>query len=206
MRFAVLLAAALCTGCMPVVQHGPWVHRGYSGSLGASGGASTELDGPATIQPFFSFEGGMRVGITPADSSHEGASIGVQLPLLSVLAALDASEDAPFAFLQFLQLEGYVTAPRVGGLHTAAGLTASNFHYMPYVQAGRYDDWYSTVALMVARDPDFMMIAPSYTTVARSSPGTLRHVTLTAGVGTTGDETLFMAGFTLIFEFHRVRP
>lgn len=66
--------------------------------------------------------------------------------------------------------------------------------------------WYGTLALMVTHDPELVMFAPSYTTVERQSAGSTRHVTLTAGVGSNGDEILLLAGFTLIFEFHRVRP
>ena len=206
MKLVVLAVSLLTAACMPVVQHGPWVQRGYSGNLGASGGAMTEIEGSAAIAPFFSFDGGMRVGITPNDSSHSGAAIGVQLPLMALLAMGDGDDEGPFGFLQFINLDGYVTGPRISGLHTAAGVTASNYHYMPYLQAGRYDKGYGSLALMIARDPEFVMFAPSYTTVERQGAGSTRHVTITAGVGNNGDETLFMAGFTLIFEFHRVRP
>jgi hypothetical protein len=201
MRWLLLAAVALCSGCVPVVQHGPWVRPGLSGSLSGGAGAGVNVDGGAG--PFFTFDGSMRASVQTNDSLHTGVSLGVQLPLMALLAfGEEDSSDEPFAFLHLLHLDGYVTGPVVNGIHTAAGLTVSEFHVMPYVQAGRYDRDYVSFAAMFMRESDVVIAAPSYTWLRRIGDQTLSAITLTAGMGRGEGETVFLGGLTIGFEFH----
>jgi hypothetical protein len=201
MRVA-LLVALLCSSCMPVVQHGPWVRPGMSGAIGASAAVTGSFDGTAGLQPFFSFDGGMRAGITPKDSTYDGLSVGVQLPLIALLAdAYDESDDL-FGFAGFLNVDAYVTGPRINERRTAGGLAISRYHTMPYIQFGELDDWYGTLSVMLLRESDVVIVAPSFTDVRRTGDRSVSHLTLTAGVGRGDGETVFLAGLSLIFEFH----
>ena len=203
MRFALLLAL-LCSGCMPVVQHGPWVRRGGSGSIGGTAAVAADFGEDGSAAPFFSFEGGMRAGWTPTDSSNNGASLGLQLPVVALFAdAFEDGTDQAFGFLQFLNLDGYVTGPRLGKHLTAAGLTLSRYHAMPYIQFGKLDDWYGTASLLLMREDNTIIFAPSFTDVRRTGERSVTHLTFTAGMGMGGDEVAFIAGLSLIFEFHR---
>ena len=203
MRCALLLAL-LCSGCMPVVQHGPWVRPGSSGAVGSTAGVAAEYGEFGSVSPFFSFEGGMRVGITPRDTSYQGVALGVQLPVIALFAdAFESGDDRLFGFLQYLNLDGYVTGPRSGDLRTAVGLTASAYHFMPYVQAGKLDEWYGTLGVIKLKETGAILIAPSYTNLRRVTPRTVSHVTYTAGIGMGGDDVAFLLGLSFIFEFHR---
>lgn len=184
-----------------MVQHGPWVRSGSSGSVGASVGIGANLADQPELGPFVNFEGGLRAGLTLDDSTHQGLSVGMQLPLVSLL--LSEETDATFGFLEFVNVDGYVTGPRLGELDTSFGITASNYHFMPYVQAGRYDEWYATLAVSVPNDDVGVIIGPSYTSVNRKAPTWVAQATYTAAIRTGARETIFMAGISLIFEFHR---
>jgi hypothetical protein len=194
----------LCSGCMPVVQHGPWVRRGASGAIGGTAGVAAEYGDGSGVQPFFSFEGGMRAGITPNDSSHRGAAIGLQLPVIALFAdAFETGDDQLFGFIRFLNADAYITGPTYGATRTSAGVTASSYHLMPYIQAGELDDWYGTLGVILLRESDAVIIAPSFTQVRRNNPTTVSHVTYTAGLGVGGDDVAVILGLSLIFEFHR---
>ena len=191
---------------MPVVQHGPWVRRGYSGNIGGGAGGVTSDEGDGLrISPFISFEGGLRAGYTPSDSSVHGAAIAFQLPLYSLLTTGDP-DDGAFGFLRFANIDGYITGPQVQNLNTAVGFTVSEFHFMPYVQFGQVDDWYFSAALMKFREEAGWILAPSYTSMKKNSRTISTHATYTLGMGNVADETLIMAGVSLIFEFYRARP
>ena len=202
MRWLLLVAAVLCSGCVPVVQHGPWVRPGVSGSISGGAGVSADFaDGAAG--PFFTFDGSMRAAVQTNDSLHTGVSLGLQMPLLGLLVIGEESDpDEPFEFVRLLQLDGYVTGPVVNGINTAAGLTISEFHVMPYVQAGRYDRDYISLAAMFVRESDVVIAAPSYTWLRRIGDQTLSAITLTAGMGRGEGETVFLGGLTIGFEFH----
>jgi hypothetical protein len=190
----------MCSGCVPVVQHGPWVRRGMSGTLSGGAGISANTDGAS---PFFTFDGSMRAAVQTNDSLHTGLSLGVQLPLMAVLAIGEESNvDDPFGFLRLLHFDGYVTGPVINGVNTAAGLTVSEFHIMPYVQAGRYDRDYVSFAAMFVRESDVFIAAPSYTMLRRNGERSSTMITLTAGVGRGDSETVFLGGITLGLEFH----
>jgi hypothetical protein len=203
MRAAVLIAALLCSGCVPVVQHGPWVRRGISAVGGGTAGAAAEWNESGQVAPIISFEGGVRAGITPNDSSASGASLGLQLPLLSLLLDVGAPDNDELDFLQFVNLDGYIALPGPRQLHLGAGMTASNFHYTPYIQAGRLDKWYATLALMLIHESDIVIVAPSYTVVRRQDTWLVQHITLTAGFGVNDDaERVLMGGLTIMMELH----
>ena len=182
MRF-VLLLVLLCSGCMPAVQHGPWVRPGLSGAIGGSAGVAGDVDAAGELQPFFSFDGGMHLGITPEDSTYRGASVGLHLPLISLFANAFNETDAAFGFARFINIDAYVTGPQAKELRTAGGLTVSRFHTMPYLQIGKLDDWYGTLAAMFIRDSGVVIVAPSFTDVRRSGNQTVSHLTFTAGIG-----------------------
>ncbi|HET9439659.1 MAG TPA: hypothetical protein VFO52_05790 [Longimicrobiales bacterium] len=199
----LLLGCLLCTGCLPVVQHGPWVRHGYSGALGGSGALVANFEDGPDFGAFINFEGGLRAGFTAHDSSYKGASLGVQLPLVAFLDIDDTDDD--LGFLRFINIDGYFTGPEVGnGLITAAGATVSNYHFMPYVQLGHYDDWYATLAVSLPRESDLFIVAPSYTSVRRAGTHTVSQATITVGAGQgEGESLFFIAGVSIIFEFHR---
>jgi hypothetical protein len=198
---AVLLVALTCSGCMPVVQHGPWVRHGTSGAVGGTAGVAAEYGEFGSVAPFFSFEGGAHIGITPNDSSYKGVGIGVQLPVISLIAAGDSPEGANELF-RYLNFDAYVTGPTTGETRTAIGATGSSFHLMPYVQAGRLDEWYGTLGVILLRDSEGLIIAPSFTQLRRNSSWNVTHVTYTAGVGVGGDDVAVLLGLSFIFEFH----
>jgi hypothetical protein len=200
MRWLVLVAALLWSGCVPVVQHGPWVRRGMSGTLSGGAGIGASTDGAG---PFFTFDGSMRAAVQTNDSLHTGVSLGLQMPLIALLAVGDASEaNEPFGFLRLLHFDGYVTGPVFNGVNTAAGLTVSEYHVMPYVQAGRYDRDYVSFAAMFVRESGVIIAAPSYTMLRRNGDQSLTMITLTTGVGRGDSETVFLGGITLGLEFH----
>ena len=201
MRCSALLLALVLSGCVPVVQHGPWVRPGSSGSVGGSAGIAGDFGGEAEFAPFISFEGGIRAGLPYNDSTRQGVGLGVQLPLFALLVD-DANSDT-FDFLEYINLDGYFSGPMWGGRHTALGVIASRFHYMPYVQVGEYDDWFATVAVSVPTEANGVMIAPSYTKLRRNTETWVTQATYTAALRTGHGETIFMAGISLIFEFHR---
>jgi hypothetical protein len=202
MRAAVLIMVLLCSGCVPVVQHGPWVRRGISAAGGGTAGAAAEWNESGQIAPLISFEAGVRAGITPNDSSSAGASLGLQLPLLSLLMELEAPNNDELDFLRFVNLDGYIALPGPRQLHLGAGMTASNLHSMPYIQAGRLDQWYATLAIMFVRESDIVIVAPSYTVVRRQESWWAQHITFTAGYGVSGDERVFMGGLSIMMELH----
>lgn len=200
-RAWALLVVMAVTGCVPVVQHGPWVRAGASGSIGGSAGVAGDFGDDTEFAPFISFEGGMRVGLPYKDSTHQGIGLGAQLPLFALLVD-DANSDT-FDFLEYINLDGYFSGPMWRERHTALGVVASRFHYMPYVQVGQYDDWFATLAVSVPNEASGILIAPSYTKLRRNTDTWVTQATYTAALRTGQGEAIFMAGISLIFEFHR---
>jgi hypothetical protein len=173
--------------------------------VGASFGIGASFADGAELGPFVNFEGGLRAGLTVNDSTHQGVSVGVQLPLVSVLLS-DESNAGTFGFLEFVNIDGYVTGPQLGELETSFGVTASNYHFMPYLQVGHYEDWFATLAVSVPSDEAGViigLIGPSYTSLRRKAPTWVTQSTYTAALRMGEGETIFMAGISLIFEFHR---
>ena len=170
--------------------------------MGASFGVGASFAEGAELGPFVNFEGGFRAGLTLNDSTHRGFSVGVQLPLVSLLLS-DGNHGGTFGFLEYVNLDGYFTGPRAGELDTSFGVTASRYHFMPYVQLGRYDEWYGTLAVSVPNDDVGVIIGPSYTSVNRKTATWVTQATYTAALRIGDGETIFMTGVSLIFEFHR---
>ena len=204
MRIAALLLCLFSSACMPVVQHGPWVRRGLSGSVGGSFIAVRETDASGAPSPLISFDGGMRLGLTPNDSSTEGASFGVNLPMLSLLALTNAV-DENFTPWQLLNFEGYVALPATKNLNASFGLTGSSLHTMPYVQLGKADRWYTTQSVLFISESESWAWVPSFSWVSPRNGYTRTHITLSGGLGSDDNDMYWMAGFSIIFEIARAR-
>jgi hypothetical protein len=203
MKWLLLFGLALCTGCMPMVQHGPWIYSGPSGAVGAAGGAVAEVSTNAwDAGPLFDFGAGLRVGIPFNDSTHQGVSLGARLPLIGFLALDGSNADGIFQVINF---DGYVTGPRLGELHTAAGVTLSGYHYMPYVQLGRFEKRYGTVALMRVRDLDLTVLSYGVTWVRHAGEQTLSHVTLLGGYAGRWQNSEDMAFVAIGINFEFIR-
>ncbi len=197
-----MLTFALTSGCAPIVQHGPWVRRGISGTAGGTAGVASDLIGGTAASPYISLDAGVRAGIAEHDSSRIAGALGLQLPMLSIALLTDIED--PVQITEFVSLDGYVAIPLLSGLHTAAGFTRSSLHSMPYIQIGAYERWFGTLAVMSMHRNDLMLIAPSFTSVERLNRGTVLHLTATVGAGRDHeDETILMFGFGVQFEFHR---
>jgi hypothetical protein len=203
MRHFAMIAVLLCGGCMPIAQHGPWVRPKLSGSVGGTAAVAGDLDNDSRMQPFFSFDAGARVGFPLNDTTQHGFSIGLGLPLVAVLADAFRDYDDDWAIVQMLNVDAYGAFAAGPETNLAVGATVSRFHWMPYIQVGKLDDWYGTLGVLKINDTDTYLMAPSFTQVRRNSPGQVTHITFTAGLGTGEDDIALLAGFSLIFEFHR---
>jgi hypothetical protein len=203
MRLFAGLIALLCAGCMPIAQHGPWVRPGLSGSVGGSAAVAGDVGSDeSSLSPFFSFDGGMRLGMPFNDTTHHGVSVGLHLPLLGVLAGAFDEQSDDFGVSQLLNVDAYVAAPAGGATSLGVGMTASRYHTMPYIQVGRLDQWYGTLGIMNLNETYTFIIAPSFTQVRRNTEQRVSHITLTAGLGSGESEIAILAGISLIFEFH----
>ena len=206
MKAVVIGASLLSTACVPVVQHGPWVRKGYSGSVGGSFVAAHEIGESNRVTPIIDLQGGVRWGFPSGDSTSEGVSIGLQVPLIALLALRDAAApDDDFTFFRLLNFDGYIALPAIKGLSPAVGLTRSHFHTLPYVQLGRYDKWYTTQAVLMLEDSESWMWAPSFSWVRPNPGGSRTHLTLSGALAGSGDDRILMGGFSIIFEFARAR-
>jgi len=201
MKNALLLLCLLSSSCVPVVQHGPWVRQGSSGSLGSSFVVVKEAGEGGAPGPLISFDGSMRWGHTTNDTTHEGFSLGVQVPLVALLAAGDFET----GFWQLIHLDGYVVIPATKTLNASFGISGSSFHTMPYLQLGKYDKWYTTQAVMFESESGGKLWAPSFTWVGHERGGNRTHITVTGGLGTDNSDVYWLAGFSIIFEFARAR-
>jgi hypothetical protein len=160
--------------------------------------------GEAGLAPGFSFDGGMRWGFTANDSATNGLSLGVQVPMIALLAVAE-TDDGEWTFWRLLNFDGFIATTTADDLNFSFGLTGSSFHAMPYLQLGRFDRWYTTQAVMFINETDSWMWAPSFTSVKRNKGTTATHVTLTGAVGKEDNEVFWMAGVTIMFEFMRAR-
>ncbi len=201
------MVSVLASGCVPVVQHGPWVRDGYSGSVGGSAVAVTdfEFDGNR-IAPLISFDGGMRWGFANSDSTSDGFAVGLQVPLIAFLVSGQNTGGSFFSdFLQFINVDGYIATRLTNEVDASFGITASSYHTMPYLQFGKYDKWYTTQAFMLATESTDWMWSPSFTWVQRGRGNTRTHFSINGAVATADDDVIWMAGFSIMFEMARAR-
>jgi hypothetical protein len=208
MRTAILAVSVLASGCVPVVQHGPWVRDGYSGSVGGSAVAVTdfEFDEGNRIAPLISFDGGMRWGFANSDSTSDGFALGVQVPLLAFFVVNENDGDSFFSnFLQFINFDGYIATRLSDELDGSFGITASSYHTMPYAQLGKYDKWYTTQAVVLTAESMDWMWSPSFTWVQRGRGNMRTHFSLNGAIASGEDELIWMAGFSIMFEMVRAR-
>ena len=200
----LLIGCYLTTGCAPLVQHGPWVRPGISGSAGASGFLVVGSTDPVEVQGAFNIEGGVRFGMPVNDSSTSGFSFGLQVPLIAIVAAAEG-EDDEFNPSRLLHLDGYVATSVRNDLNLGFGLTGSHYHRMPYMQLGGHDRWYTTHAIMVLRENEGWLYAPSFTAISTNGGSSLTHLTLTGGFRPDDPARGWLAGLSIIFEFTRAR-
>ena len=203
MKLAVPLVCVLSGACSPVIQHGPWVEPGLSGSAGGSAFVGMETGEGAVAHPWLSIDGGMRIGIVVNDSSHEGVSLGFQLPLVALAAIYDSGGEDNLV-LRLINLDGFIALPRMDDLNPAVGITVSSLHTMPYLQVGKYDKWYTTHGLALITEGGWLY-SPSFTAVRVNSPTSRTHLTLSTGLGGGGGDIVWMGGFSITFEFTRAR-
>lgn len=208
MRPAILILSLFGSGCVPVVQHGPWVRDGYSGSVGGSAVVVTdfEFDQGNRIAPLISFDGGMRWGFANSDSTSDGVALGVQVPLLAFFVVGENDGDSFFSnLLQFINFDGYIATRLTDEVDASFGITASSYHTMPYVQFGKYDKWYTTQAVVLATESTDWMWSPSFTWVQRGSGNTRTHFSLNGAIASGDNDVIWMAGFSIMFEMARAR-
>lgn len=200
-RILALVACAWFAGCFPVVQHGPWVRPGMSGAAGGTGALIAPVGNDAEgFAGYLNFDGGLRIGVPFNRQTQQGISFGAQLPLTGLLWIEGDDDDDLLTFINF---DGYVSGPMIGGRNTSAGAMVSRYHVTPYVQLGRYDKWYGTLAVTTGRNnTDFFMVAPSYTQLRRLGDRTLAHITYTLGFGGTDSDKSVVGGISIMFEFH----
>jgi len=210
-RTAAVGAAALCTGCLPHVMHGPRIEDdGVSGSLSLTLGRNRQVGGLETeILP--SLYGGLRTSRVPADGDGTAASLGVQVPVL--IAPLFANEDTDAfdALTATSYLDVYVQPKRrpQPGFEWGVGALASTGLAGPYVQVGRMQPdgggWYTTQLVVFAIGDDFRDDGAYYlpTVVWRyRDPARTAAANISAGVGVgvhdrSGTDMLVMLGVTL---------
>lgn len=146
----VVSAAALFTGCMPHVMHGPRVEDdGLSGSLSLTLGRNREVgDLESRILP--SLYAGLRRSWVPADGTGVAGSIGVQVPLLLAPVLADDDPNRFDALMATSYADVYIQPSRDldPGFETGFGVLASTALAGPYLQAGRMrptgSGWYTT--------------------------------------------------------------
>lgn len=201
MKAVALAMVVLCSACAPLPHHGPWVRDGLQGNIMMSMGM---LRGDYENEIGVAADGGLRVGVVPADSAVPAFAIGAQIPLLpAVFIAGEGSAE----FVNLVTLDGYMTAVRPGTVSTALGISKSWYHTMPYMQVGERaasgKGWYTTQAFMFREDKSGVMWLPSFTFVEPSRrPTRTSSVTLGGGLSTGRSEPNAMFYVALSFEFH----
>jgi hypothetical protein len=192
----------LSSACAPVVQHGPWVEPGLSGSAGAS--AFMILAPGEGIQPWGSIDAGIRLGIGN-EVTHEGVSLGLQVPIVAALYAYDTDDESVIPSL--INIDGYIALPKIQDLNPSIGITTNGVYTMPYLQIGKYDKWYTTHSLAFINDEfeDVWFYSPSFTTVHVNGPKSRTLLTFSAGLGKGDDDFILTGGLSIIFEFTRAR-
>ena len=204
MKFLLKLALTACVllqgACFPVMQHGPWVREGFSGSIVGSGVALLDDDGGngGTL----GLDGGVRYGWLSADSTGPGVAVGMQVPFVPLVLLAD---EPNASLIELVTVDAYVTGPRTASISTALGLNKSMFHTMPYVQLGSRTfnpkGWYTTQALLFLPDHDAIVWLPSMTWL--NAEGNARRSTHITVGGALGAEEGIALAIGIVLEFHR---
>jgi hypothetical protein len=162
-------------------------------------------DLPATA---VGFDGSVRAGLVPADSSLPALAAGVQTSLWTLL--LVAGLDNPLDAFRVATADLYITGPRNNKLTTAIGGTVGLYHFMPYVQLGSKSPvaggWYTTQAFLVLDDDDLdggFMWLPSITFVSPSSRPRATHFSMGGGIGRKEGRTWYLFTLAAGMEFFR---
>lgn len=210
-RTAAVGAAALCTGCLPHVMHGPRIEDdGVSGSLSLTLGRNRQVGGlESEILP--SLYGGLRTSKVPTDGDGTAASLGVQVPLLIAPVFANDDTDAFDALTATSYLDVYLQPKRrpQPGFEWGVGALASTGLAGPYVQVGRMQPdgggWYTTQLVVFAIGDDFDDDSAYYlpTVVWRyRDPARTAAANISVGVGVgvhdrSGTDMLVTLGVTL---------
>lgn len=194
----------LCTACMPLVHHGPWIRDRVSADASISAIRADDTGGEAGFG--FALDGGIRYGHIIDDSTKSGVSAGVQMPLTAILAF--GEMESPGDLLSVLSGDVYFAGSRARPYAKSAGIQFSRFHFMPYVQIGspapESGSWYTTQSILFGRDDsDLVMWVPSITMIEGGEHGGASHLTFSAGWGREREETRWFLALTVEFElFH----
>lgn len=203
-RLAAALAVLATAACMPMVQHGPWVREGTSGGLLVAGARTNDIASEDIPSTLIGFDGGIRHGYVPSDSSRPAFAVGAQTSLWALL--LLGSTESAGAALSFMSVDAYMSAPLLSRLGTAVGLTASMEHMLPYIQIGTkspVNGWYSTQAFLLIPDEDLFMWLPSFTKSEQDRRARATHFTIGGGIGSKNSRTYYLFMIGAYMEFFR---
>ena len=162
-------------------------------------------DLPATV---VGFDGSLRAGLVPADTSLPAFSAGVQTSLWTLL--LVSQLDSPLDGLRVATADLYLTGPRSDKLTSAFGGRVGHYHFMPYVQLGSRSPvargWYTTQAFLVLSDDELeggFMWLPSLTFVTQGSRPRATHFSIGGGIGKKEGQTWYTFTLAAGGEFFR---
>lgn len=153
---AAAFAAALCTGCLPHVMHGPRIEDdGVSGSLSLTIGRNFEI-GEAGTSIVPSLYGGLRRSYVRAEGSGPAVSLGLQVPFL--IAPFLEREEGFESLAATSYADIYIQPARAAepGWEYGGGALFSTELLAPYVQVGQLrangNGWYTTHMVAFSRE------------------------------------------------------